>query len=168
MLNSAFNASVLSAADIFAALGEIRKERRERFALEDGGSSSSTHLAHHSTALEPYSTALEVAGPPALEGSHRRSRNSTPPPRRSARIAARTAEPLLQEVSRPLFEHSYKTAQGWLQRSKNRGVLVEQIYMRSNWKEHLGITAEKDEIRKKLLTLKPKDLAEILVNLDSL
>jgi hypothetical protein len=167
MLNSAFNASVLSAADIFAALGEIRKERQERLALEGP---SSTDLAHHSTELEhvPDETALEVAGPPALEGSHRRSRNSTPPPRRSARVAARTAEPLIQEVSRPAFEHSYKTAQEWLDFSQNRGISVEQIYKRSNWKEHLKITAEKDEIRKKLLKLKPKDLAEMLVKLDSL
>ena len=168
MLNSAFNASALRAADIFAALNEIRKERRERLALTGGGSSS-TDLAHHSTDLEhvPDETALEVAGPPALEGVHRRGRNSTPP-RRSARIAARNAEPLIQEVSRPVFEHSYKTPEGWLQFSKNRGTLVEEIYKRSNWREHLGVTAEKNEIRQKLLKLKPKDLAQMLVDLDSL
>ena len=103
-----------------------------------------------------------------MEGSHRRGRNSTPPPRRSARIAARTAEPIIQEVSKPVFEHSYKTPEGWLSFSKNRGTLVEEIYKRANWKEHLGVTAEKNEIRQKLLKLKPKDLAQMLVDLDNL
>jgi hypothetical protein len=166
MLNSACNASVISAKDIFAAFNEIRKERQERLALTGGASSS--ELATHSTDMVHHvgETALEVAGPPALEGSHRRSRNSTPPPRRSARIAARNVEAAPEPPNH--FEHSYKTPEEWLSFSKNRGVLVEQIYKRSNWKQALGVSAEKDEIRKKLLKMKSHDLAQILVDLDTL
>ena len=99
------------------------------------------------------------------QGAHRKTRGSTPPPRRAA-------EPRESKT----YEHSYSTVDEWLKFSKNKGTLVEEIYKRPGWQKLLGVAhmySSKEspnktgEFRKHLLKLKPTDLAEILITLDS-
>ena len=63
-------------------------------------------------------------------------------------------------------ERSYQSTQEWLEFSHNRGVLVEELYKRPNWREFIEVANEKDDLRKKLLRMSFSDLADILVNLD--
>ena len=53
----------------------------------------------------------------------------------------------------------------WLEYSHNRGILVEELYKRPNWK-NLIQHSNTPELRKKLLAMTPTELAEILVKLD--
>ena len=48
----------------------------------------------------------------------------------------------------------------------NRGILVEELYKRPNWREFIKVANEKDDLRKKLLRMSASDLADILVKLD--
>ena len=101
--------------------------------------------------------ALENGARPALAyGPARPSRTSTPPRHRNAKAAAVPCK------------RSFNTEQEWLEYSHNRGVLVEELYQRPNWREFVKVAGEKNDLRKKLLRMSPTDLAEILVKLDHL
>jgi hypothetical protein len=131
------SASVLSSADILSALGEFEKERG--------------YSAHN---------ALENGAHAAIgNGRTRRSRLDSPSPMQPRGNTRPTST-----VPRP--DHSYNSAQEWLEYSHNRGILVEELYKRPNWKEFISTANAKNDLRKKLLTLSPHDLADILVKLD--
>ena len=61
---------------------------------------------------------------------------------------------------------TFDSAQEWLEYSQNRGILVEQLYKRPNWRQGLNVAREKNDLRKKLLSMSSEDLAELLVKLD--
>ena len=61
---------------------------------------------------------------------------------------------------------TFDSAQEWLEYSQNRGILVEQLYKRPNWRQSLNVAREKNDLRKKLLSMSAEDLAELLVKLD--
>jgi hypothetical protein len=63
---------------------------------------------------------------------------------------------------------TFDTAQEWLEYSRNRGVLVEQLYKRPNWRQCLNVAREKNDLRKKLLSMTSEDLVELLVQLDAI
>jgi hypothetical protein len=65
----------------------------------------------------------------------------------------------------PQYDQSFSTPEEWLQYSQNRGILVEELYKRLDWRNVIH-HADTTELRKKLLTLSPEDLAKILVKLD--
>ena len=83
-------------------------------------------------------------------------RASTPPRKRNAKTAPAPARK----------ERSYQSTQEWLEFSHNRGILVEELYKRPNWREFIKVANEKDDLRKKLLRMSASDLADILVKLD--
>ena len=62
---------------------------------------------------------------------------------------------------------TFDTTQEWLEYSRNRGILVEQLYKRPHWRQSLKVAREKDDLRKKLLSMSSEDLAELLVKLDA-
>ena len=139
MASRALDAATLSAGDIISALAEMQKEERysAHNALENG---------HHE--------ALGNGNAPA------RKRGNTPPRSRNTRGVASAAA-----AARPKQEHSYNSAQEWLEYSHNRGMLVEELYKRPNWKQFIT-SANTPELRKKLLGMSAYDLAEILTRLD--
>jgi hypothetical protein len=139
MASEALDAATLSARDILSALAEMQKEERysAHNALENG---------HHE--------ALGNGSAPA------RKRGNTPPRSRNIRSAPQSAA-----ASRPKQEHSYNSAQEWLEYSFHRGVLVEELYKRPNWRQFIT-SKNTPELRKKLLGMSSYDLAEILVRLD--
>jgi hypothetical protein len=99
--------------------------------------------------------ALENGSNPALGyGPARSSRTSTPPRRRNVKTVAAA------------YKRSFNTEQEWLEYSHNRGILVEELYQRPNWREFVKVAGEKNDLRKKLLRMSATDLAEILVKLD--
>jgi hypothetical protein len=99
--------------------------------------------------------ALENGARPAIEyGPARPSRTGTPPRRRNVKAAAVP------------YKRSFNTGQEWLEYSHNRGILVEELYQRPNWREFVKVAGEKNDLRKKLLNMSATDLAEILVKLD--
>ena len=61
---------------------------------------------------------------------------------------------------------SFPSVSQWLRYSRNRAVLVEQLYKRENWREALGVVGERDELRRTLLARTSHELAQLLVNLD--
>jgi hypothetical protein len=136
----ALNATVLHAGDIMKALDEYKPQYSAHNALENG---------HH-----------EALG----NGSDwQRTRTSTPPRKRQATASSSSNYgPAPKKVS----GRSYDTAKEWLDYSHNRGVLVEELYKRPNWKEFIQVSKDKNELRQKLHRLSPQDLAEILVKLD--
>ena len=140
MASKALDAATLSAGDILSALAEMQKEERysAHNALENG---------HHE--------ALGNGSAPA------RKRGNTPPRSRNTRSAPQSSA----AASRPKQEHSYNSAQEWLEYSHNRGVLVEELYKRPNWKQFIT-SSNTPELRKKLLGMSAYDLAEILMRLD--
>ena len=62
---------------------------------------------------------------------------------------------------------TFDTAQEWLEYSRNRGVMVEQLHKRPNWRQCLNVAREKNDLRKKLLSMSSEDLVELLVQLDA-
>ena len=103
--------------------------------------------------------ALENGRREALEYGPQRTRVSTPPRKRNAKTPA---TPARQNV------RSYQSTQEWLEFSHNRGVLVEELYKRPNWRSFITVAREKDDLRKKLLRMSATDLADILVKLDNM
>jgi uncharacterized protein YjiS (DUF1127 family) len=138
------DAATLSASDILSAL-------------------SSEMALHHGGGL-----AIEDSGLPSLEnGPHRRrGRNDTPPPRNRRNGGASQAERSSSSAGPAVSEHSYNTTDEWLQYSRNRGALVEELYKRPNWTHFIRAVTAKDDLRKKLLKMSAEDLADILVKLD--
>jgi hypothetical protein len=123
---------------------------------------SAAEIIHALNELQPSAQssymALENGSHPALGYAPIRSRAATPPRKRNSKASA-TAAP------RP-YEHSYGSQEEWLQFSKNRGVLVEELYKRPRWREFIQAVNEKNDLRKKLLRMSASDLADILVKLD--
>jgi hypothetical protein len=62
-------------------------------------------------------------------------------------------------------EISFETATEWLQHSKNKTELVEQIYKRLGWQHLLQVSGSAD-LRKKLSKLSNLELAQFIVKLD--
>ena len=62
---------------------------------------------------------------------------------------------------------TFDSAQEWLEYSQNRGILVEQLYKRPNWRQCLNVAREKNDLRKKLLSMTSEVLVELLVQLDA-
>jgi hypothetical protein len=131
--------ATLSAADILSALGELDKEEGHRPAL----------------ANEAHGTYAAIKG-----------RNSKKSRFDSPRATTRASHSAAAAPGAPASENSYGSTKEWLEYSKNRGVLVEELYKRPNWRQFISAAGEKNDLRKKLLRLSPKDLAEILVKLD--
>ena len=132
-----FNQAVLSASDIIEGLNAM--ERHDHYSAHNA-----LENGHH-----------EAIG----NGPTSRSRTDTPP--RKKRVVHAD-----QAVPKPKFEHTYDTEQEWLKYSHNRGILVEELYKRPNWTEFTKGFSGKNDLRKKLLTMTPNDLAKILVSLD--
>jgi len=78
--------------------------------------------------------------------------------------AVRMQRPTTPVPRRP--DVTFDSAQEWLEYSQNRGILVEQLYKRPNWRQGLNVAREKNDLRKKLLSMSSEDLAELLVKLD--
>jgi hypothetical protein len=84
-------------------------------------------------------------------------------------VAIRPEQPAPRTAAAPRRPGArFATAEEWLAYSRNRGVLVEELYKRPNWRGCLGLTAtqEKNSLRKKLLEMSPEELARALVKLD--
>ena len=92
-------------------------------------------------------------------GKARRSRHDSPQPR-----PLHSRNNKASSSQRPAT--SYNSAQEWLEYSHNRGVLVEELYKRPNWRQFVEGAGQKDTLRKKLLSMSSSDLADILVKLD--
>jgi hypothetical protein len=107
--------------------------------------------------LKPQSSLALENGAAALGYGPTRSRTSTPPRRRNAKTAG---------APKPM--RSFGTEREWLEYSHNRGILVEELYQRPNWREFIKAAGEKNDLRKKLLRMSAQDLAEILVKLDKM
>jgi hypothetical protein len=98
----------------------------------------------------------DAARPEALADSYkpvRRGRADTPPPSKGR------AHSSSEKVEFP-------TVDAWLSYSKAKGILVEQMYRRPQWVNFVT-HANGPELRKKLMRMTPRDLAEILVKLDT-
>ena len=69
---------------------------------------------------------------------------------------------------------SYNTISEWETKGKTKGLLVEQVYMRPNWADFLGVVNASGfhkadsggELRQKLGKMTRKDLAKLLLHLD--
>jgi hypothetical protein len=139
MAAHALSAASLSAVDIIKFLNKLKGEPG--------------YSAHH---------ALENGHMDAIGHGPTRSRTDSPSGRRNNKRFNPTAAP-----AKVMHEHSFNSTQEWLHFSQNRGTLVEQLYLRPNWRE-LVKHANSKELRKKLLTMSSSDLAEILITLDSM
>jgi hypothetical protein len=85
-------------------------------------------------------------------------------------VTIRPAQPAPTSVATPKRPGvSFATVQEWMAYSRNRGVLVEELYKRTNWRTCLGLTVtqEKNWLRKRLLEMTPEELAHHLVKLDA-
>ena len=85
-------------------------------------------------------------------------------------VTVRPAQPAPTLVATPKRPGvSFATVQEWMAYSRNRGVLVEELYKRTNWRTCLGLTVtqEKNWLRKRLLEMTPEELAHHLVKLDA-
>ena len=135
----ALSATVLRGGDIVRALDEFAPQYSAHNALENGNHERLTYGAVSS-----------------------KKRDRSP----QARFHSGSASSSSTQGQAKQFEHSYDSTQEWLEYSQNRGALVEELYKRPNWRSFITVSKEKNELRKKLLTLSPAELAEILVKLD--
>ena len=132
-------------------------------------------------ALANASSSYDMMIPNSLEDTFtsrtKRTRASTPPPRQAKASASSSSSSSASAPApeKPHYEYSYPTAAGWLERTKSKGFLVDQIYLRPGWGHLLGVTnakgyhtADTKDFRKKLLKMSSNDLAQLLVNLDSM
>ena len=134
-----FDAATLSSKDIIEALGEMQQQE---------------HYSAHSALENGHHGALGNGYAPA------RRRGNTPPRKRNTHGVSAAAS------AAPRQEHSYTSAREWLEYSHNRGVLIEELYKRPNWTHFIREAGQKNELRKKLLSMNAMDLADILVRLD--
>lgn len=135
----ALSATVLRGGDIVRALDEFAPQYSAHNALENGNHERLTYGAVSS-----------------------KKRDRSP----QARFHSGSASSSSTQARANHLEHSYDSTQEWLEYSKNRGALVEELYKRPNWRSFIHVSKDKNELRKKLLTLSPSELAEILVKLD--
>ena len=135
----ALSATVLRGGDIVRALDEYKPQYSAHNALENGNHERLTYGAVSN-----------------------KKRDRSP----QARFHSGSASSSSTQGQANHFEHSYDSTQEWLEYSQNRGALVEELYKRPNWRSFITVSKEKNELRKKLLTLSPAELAEILVKLD--
>jgi hypothetical protein len=134
----------LSLADIVQALELAKSEELVP---------SSQDLALSSEDLVPYSEELALPGLTAGIGN----RSSTPPRRR---VVGKT----LPQAKKP--DRSYSTPEEWLEWNRSKGTLVEELYKRDGWQQLLRLTGAKSDLRKKIGTLTPEEIARLLVMLD--
>ena len=134
-------ATVLHGGDILRALDEFKPQYSAHNALENGRREAITYGA--------------VSG---------KKRDRSP----QARFHSGSASSSSTQARGSRPEVSYDSTQEWLEYSNARGVLVEELYKRPNWRSFITVTKEKDELRKKLLKMSPEELAEILVKLDNM
>ena len=134
-------ATVLHGGDILRALDEFKPQHSAHNALENGRREAITYGA--------------VSG---------KKRDRSP----QARFHSGSASSSSTQARGSRPEVSYDSTQEWLEYSNARGVLVEELYKRPNWRSFITVTKEKDELRKKLLKMSPEELAEILVKLDNM
>ena len=134
-------ATVLHGGDILRALDEFKPQHSAHNALENGRREAITYGA--------------VSG---------KKRDRSP----QARFHSGSASSSSTQARGSRPEVSYDSTQEWLEYSRNRGALVEELYKRPNWRSFITVTKEKDELRKKLLKMSPEELAEILVKLDNM
>ena len=91
----------------------------------------------------PFSQELSL---PGLEDRVGMGNRASTPTRK--RYRAKTPDPMPAAKPEAKPEISFETANEWLQHSKTKGALVEQIYQRSGWRHMLRVTGSAD-LRKK-------------------
>jgi hypothetical protein len=143
LASSLLSKAALSVTDIFEA-------------LDATSSMSSSHE------MVPSSTELSL---PGLENRGLKNRSDTP--MRRTRLEFKQPRPASMEVptAAPKPAVSFATPGEWLQHSKNKTELVEQIYKRPGWRHLLQVTGSAD-LRKKLSKLSREELAQVIVKLD--
>ena len=87
-------------------------------------------------------------------------RRSDTPPRR--RMVGKQPRPVIQER----HEHSYSAVEEWMRYSPNRGALVEQLYKREGWQRLLRLSGAKSELRRKMGSLTPEEIARLIIKMD--
>ena len=61
---------------------------------------------------------------------------------------------------------SFATPEEWLEFSKNKGTLVEELYKRDGWQQLLRLSGAKGDVRRKMIALSAEEIARLLVMLD--